>query len=165
MIRIEKARLESAKSDPDSFLDVFISSYMEGYEDVCAEQMASLNWYMNTLLAYVIVRNEVSDGGFLQLMHNGYGGYVFDNPFAKSLKLFGLKDLSKMIYDLRKVYLTHKDDIEADCSDDEFMAKYERYDMLDDYDDEFIEHEEEWTRFLASYVEANIDKFADEITE
>lgn len=166
MIRIEdKKLLEAASAGFDAFLSEIISAYMDGYEDVCPEQMGALNWYQNTLLAYHILAREVSEGGFLQLIQNGYGGYIFNNPFAKSVRLWGFHDLSKLIYKAKKIYDANREDLESDCSDEEFMAKYERYSKFDDIDDEFIESEELWTNEMACYVDENIDKFIDEIVK
>ena len=40
-----------------------------------------------TLLAYAILRQELLEGGFVQLIQNGYGPFIFLNPFAKALRL------------------------------------------------------------------------------
>ena len=50
--------------------------------------------------------------------------------------------------------------MEAECSDEEFMALFEQYPQFDDYDDMFIENEESWTEQIARYVDNNIEKFA-----
>ena len=49
-----------------------------------AEAMSRLNADQITLLAYHILREEVMEGGFIQLIHNGYGPFIFHNPFAKA---------------------------------------------------------------------------------
>lgn len=40
------------------------------------------------------------------------------------------------------------------------MALFERFPQFDDYDDWFVENEEELTEQVARYVDANIEKFA-----
>lgn len=42
------------------------------------------------------------EGGFVQLIQNGYGPYIFDNPFAKAMRMFGAKEFSKLIYEAKK---------------------------------------------------------------
>jgi hypothetical protein len=44
----------------------------------------------------------VNEGGFVQLIQNGYGGYIFDNPVAKALKQMGAKGLFKTLYKPKK---------------------------------------------------------------
>ena len=51
--------------------------------ELTAETMPLLTGEQHSLLAYQIFRDEIMVGGFCQLIQNGYGGYIFDNPFAK----------------------------------------------------------------------------------
>jgi hypothetical protein len=101
------------------------------------------------------------DGGFVQLIHNGYGPFFFKNPFAKAIKLWGMRDLSKLVYNVHTLYVKYGSEIEKDCSDDEFMALFEQYSEFDDMDDAFVENEEQWTDMIAEYVDNNISKFAE----
>ena len=105
-----------------------------------------------TLLAYCILREEVMDGGLVQLIYNGYGAFIFLNPFAKVMRLWGLKDFSKLIYEGRAFYEAHHTEIEQDLSDEDFMALFEQFPEADDFDDTFIEHEEEITTAIVTYA-------------
>lgn len=154
---LSKAALEGM----DAFLNVIISATREAIGgEPTEETMAQLNADQMTLLCWDTLHTEVMDGGFIQLIHNGYGPFIFKNPFAKAVKLWGLKDLSKLIYDTHTLYLKHHEELEKDCTDDEFMALFEQYPEFDDFDDEFVEQEEMWTEQIARYVDENIDKFA-----
>lgn len=145
----------------DAFLKVFIDGiYAAVGGELTAETMAELNADQVTLLAYNILHEEVMDGGFVQLIHNGYGGFIFLNPFAKALKMWGMRDLSKMIYEAHTLYNKYRQEIEKDCSDDEFMELFERFAEFDDMDDQFVENEEEYTAQVACYVDEHIDRFA-----
>ena len=125
------------------------------------DNMNLLSLNEHCLLAYRYLRDEVMDGGFIQLIHNGYGPFIFKNPFAKALgKMWGMRPLSKMLYEVHTLWLENREEIERDCTDDEFMALFERFPQFDDYDDMFVEHEEEWTEEIAHYVDNNIEKFA-----
>ena len=127
--------------------------------ELTAETMAQLNSDQITLLAWDIVHGEVMDGGFVQLIHNGYGPFTFKNPLAKALKLWGLRDLSKLIYDAHTLYEKYGVEIERDCTDEEFMALFEQYPQFDDLDDKFVENEEDWTMQIAAYVDQHMDNF------
>ena len=105
------------------------------------------------------------DGGFVQLIHNGWGDFIFLNPFAKAIKDWGLKDLSKMIYEAKKLYWKYKDDIMRECTDEEFMQMFERMPEFDDLDDDFVENEEKWTYLVAEYIDNNISNFATVVNE
>jgi len=120
--------------------------------ELTAENMQQLNADQLTLLAWEILHEEVMDGGFVQLIHNGYGPFIFKNPFAKAVKLWGLRDLSKLVYDAHTLYVKYGDEITRDCTDEEFMAMYEQYPEFDELDDLFIENEEEWTQQIERYI-------------
>ena len=100
------------------------------------------------------------DGGFVQLIHNGYGPFFFQNPFARAVKLWGLRDLSKLVYSVKDLYRKNHETIEKDCTDEEFMALFEQFPEFDNYDDEFVENEEQWTETVAQYVDDHLDRFA-----
>ena len=152
---------QAAMEGMDAFLQVFVKATYDAIGDeLTAETMQELNADQITLLAWNILHEEVMNGGFVQLIHNGYGPFIFKNPFAKALKLWDLKELSKLIYDAHTLWLKHRENIEKDCSDEEFMALFEQFPEFDDLDDLFVEHEEEWTEDIAHYVDDHLERFA-----
>ena len=161
-IRIKDETLrQTAGEGMDAFVGAFVKAIREAIGgELTAENMGQLTSDQITLLAWDTLHEEVMDGGFVQLIHNGYGPFMFKNPVAKALKLWGLRDLSKLIYDAHTLYTKHGTAIEKDCSDEEFMALFEQFPDFDNLDDEFIEHEEDWTAQIAAYIDQNIEKFA-----
>ena len=161
-IRIKDETLRQAAGESmDAFVGAFVKAIREAIGgELTAENMGQLTSDQITLLAWDTLHEEVMDGGFVQLIHNGYGPFMFKNPVAKALKLWGLRDLSKLIYDAHTLYTKHGTAIEKDCSDEEFMALFEQFPDFDNLDDEFIEHEEDWTAQIAEYIDQNIEKFA-----
>lgn len=152
---------KGAEEGMDAFLKVFIDKYLEVTGGVINEKtMPLLNGYQHTLLGYHFFREEVLEGGFVQLIQNGYGPYIFDNPFAKAMRMFGAKDFSKLIYEAKKIYDAHRADLEKDCTEDEFMAMYEQYEAFDDLEEKYMEDEEQITAQIASYVDEHLDSFA-----
>ncbi len=137
-----------------------------------AEAMQQLSGEQITLLAYHMFREEVLDGGFVQLIHNGLGPFIFLNPFAKAMRLWGqeveadrgtsiLHDFSRLIYKGRKLFERYGEELTAEMSDEEFMASFERFPEFDDLDDEFVEDEEAITSMIAVYVDSHIDDFVE----
>jgi ribosome assembly protein YihI (activator of Der GTPase) len=100
------------------------------------------------------------EGGFVQLIQNGYGPYIFDNPFAKAMRMFGAKDFSKLIYEAKKIYDAHRADLEKERTEEEFMAMYEQYEAFDDLEEQYMEEEEQITAQIATYVDEHLDSFA-----
>lgn len=162
-IVVKDATLQQAAADGmDAFIGVFISALREAIDgELSAETMAELNSDQITLLAWDTLHQEVMDGGFVQLIHNGYGPFIFKNPFAKALnKMWQMKELSKLIYDAHTLFVKYGAEIERECDDDEFMALFERFPEFDDLDDQFVENEEHYTEQVARYIDGHIEKFA-----
>ena len=158
----DEALRKGAEEGMDGFLQVFIDKYLEVTGGVInAETMPLLNGHQHTLLGYHFFREELNVGGFVQLIQNGYGPYIFDNPFAKAMRLFGLKEFSKLVYAAKKIYDANKADLEKERDDDEFMAMYEQYEDFDDLEEEFMEMEEFVTAKLAEYVDEHLEYFAE----
>ncbi len=161
-VTIQDAVLRKAAGEG---MDAFVASFVEAIRqaiggELTPQTLGELNSDQITLLACQTLHDEVMDGGFVQLIHNGYGPFIFKNPLAKALKLWGLRDLSKLIYEAHTLYNKYHETIERDCTDDEFMALFEQFPEFDDMDDEFVEREEAWTEQIARYIDEHIDKFA-----
>lgn len=147
-------------------MDAFIQVFVDGINDaiggqLTAETMAQLKSDQITLLAYSMLRDEVMDGGFVQLIHNGLGRFIFINPFDRALAQWGLTDLSRLIKKAHKAYNKYHKEIEVECTDEEFMAMFERMPEFDDLDDDFVANEEQWTAMVACYIDENISVFAE----
>lgn len=161
MIEVTDAALRQAANDG---MDAFIALVVNAYRDkiggeLTAQTMPLLTGEQHSLFAYQLLRDELMEGGFCQLIQNGYGGYIFDNPFAKVMRIWGVGELSKLIYSAKKIYDAHRRDLERERTDDEFMAMYEQYEAFDELEDEFLEKEEMFTAQVASYVDEHLDKF------
>ncbi|HCN54440.1 MAG: DMP19 family protein [Prevotella sp.] len=152
---------KAAERGYDEFVHVFVDAIHDAIGgELNAGNMSELNADQITLLAYEILHDEVMDGGFVQLIHNGYGAFIFRNPFDKALRNWGLHDFYKLINKGRKVYSRTHENIEKEFTDEEFMALFEQYPEWDDFDDEFVENEESWTEEIAHYIDDHIDQFA-----
>lgn len=162
-VKIKDADLKHAASEGmDAFLQVFNDAIMDSAGgELTAGTMSELSTEQITLVAYVLLRDEVMDGGFVQLIHNGLGGFIFRNPFGKMMRQWGLDELATLLNKAKKLYFEHHEAIEADCTDEEFMALFEQFPKFDDLDDTFVENEEEWTEQIARYVDGHIEAFVE----
>ena len=163
MIEVSDEALRNAAGEGmDEFIKVFTDKYLEATGgNLTAETMPLLTGEQHSLLAYQLFRDEIMVGGFCQLIQNGYGSYIFDNPFAKAMRLWGAHDFSKLIYKAKKIYDASREDLEKERTEEEFMAMYESYEVFDDLEEEFFEMEEELTTLIASYVDEHLDLFAE----
>ena len=161
-VKINDAALQKAALEGmDEFVKVFIDATLEAIGgQLTAQNMAELNSDQITLLAWHFLHEEMMDGGMIQLIHNGYGAFLWKNPTDKAFRNWGLVELSKLIKKSHFLYKSHHEDIEGEMSDEEFMALYEKFPEFDDFDDEFVENEEEWTSKVAFYIDEHIENFA-----
>lgn len=168
---IPESQIKSAANEGmDAFFTLISDSILHAIGgELTADTMSKLNSEQITLIGYRLFRNEVMDGGFIQLIHNGLGPFIFLNPFAKAMRLWGedietegtmlLHDFSKLIYKGRKLFEKYGDALTKSCSDEEFMALYEQYPDFDDLDDAFVGTEEDLTTIIAFYVDKHLDSF------
>ena len=159
----DKDLATAANEGMDQFLTTIINAFKQqvGEEELNAQAMQQLTADQITLWGYMILRDELMDGGFVQLIYNGYGPFFFDNPFAKAMRLWGLHDFSRLLYKAKKVYDEHKADLTKERSDEDFMALFEQYPEFDDLDDEFVEEEEDITSAVAYYVDEHMTDFVE----
>ncbi len=163
MIQIKDSQLATAaKKGMDEFLQVFTDAYLEAIGgNLTAENMSLLNGSQHTLLAHRFFQDEMRDGGFVQLIQNGYGGYIFSNPFAKAIKQFGAVELSKLVYKAKEIYDPNKTELERETTEEEFNAMYVDFEVFDDLEEMYFEMEERQTSLIAAYVDEHIADFAE----
>jgi hypothetical protein len=163
MIQIkDKALAAAAEKGMDEFLQVFTDAYLEAIEGkLTAENMSKLNGSQHTLLAWHFFSTEMREGGFVQLIQNGYGGYIFGNPFAKAIKQFGAAELAKLIYKAKEIYDPNKAALELETTEEEFNAMYVDFEVFDDLEEIYFDIEEQQTALIAAYVDEHIAEFAE----
>ncbi|MDD2247039.1 MAG: DMP19 family protein [Proteiniphilum sp.] len=163
MIQIHENRIiEAAEKGMDEFLKLLTDTYLaELGGEINASNMDKLNGYQHTLMALRFFSEEVNEGGFVQLIQNGYGGYIFNNPVAKALKQMGAKGLSKILYKAKEIYDLHQEELERETTEEEFMAMYVDFEQFDELEEKFFFIEEEETAIIAHYVDEHLEDFAE----
>jgi hypothetical protein len=163
MIQIKDSDLaQAAEQGMDEFLQVFIDAYLEAIDGkLSAENMSKLNGSQHSLLAWHFFSTEMREGGFVQLIQNGYGAYIFDNPFAKAMKQFGAVELGKLIYKAKDIYDPNKKELERETTEEEFNAMYVDFEVFDEMEEMYFEMEEQQTALIAAYVDEHIEDFAE----
>jgi len=163
MIQIKNSDLAAAaEKGMDEFLEIIIYAYLDDIDGkLTSQSLTKLNGSQNTLLAWHFFTTEMRDGGFVQLIQNGYGGYIFENPFAKAIKQFGATELAKLIYKAKEIYDKNKSILERETTDEEFNALYVEFEVFDELEERFFDIEEEQTALIAAYVDEHISDFAD----
>lgn len=161
-VKVNDATLRSAAAEgEDAFVAAFIDAINAAIGGTLTnETMQQLNSDQITLLGWSYLHSEVMNGGYIQLIYNGYGAFIFKNPFGPAMRNWGLTELYSHLRRTRKAYDKYHSQIEKEMSDDDFMALYEQMPEFDDADDDFIVNEEQWTKMIAAYIDDHINNFA-----
>lgn len=172
MVHLDKQEAQTKYETLDGI--AFIEWVTDGYlaaigGGLTAENMDMLSAEQHAVLCYRYVLDEVMEGGFIQLIMNGYAPYVLEGPFPMVVKKqWGsvegqekvMKDFSKLLYEVKKEYHKHQEDLSQDMSDEEFMAMYEQLEELNELGDDFLdEHQEEVTPAVAKMIVENLDEY------
>jgi len=80
-VKIKDSDIRTAVGEGmDSFVQVFIDAINKAINgNLTLETMEQLNADQITLLAWNYLHQEVMDGGYVQLIYNGYGAFIFKN--------------------------------------------------------------------------------------
>lgn len=161
-IQITRNNLEAATNESGEAVAREVKNAIEqACGSLTGETLTALNAEQVTLWAFFILHDEVMDGGFVQLIHNGYGPFFFRNPFTKAMQLWGIDTIVPIMRHAEKLYRKHGADIEKPCSDEAFMALFEQFPQFDDLDDEFIDEEENICQAVGQYVADHLERFVE----
>ena len=144
-VKVNDAALRTAAAEgEDAFVEVFIDAINAAIGGTLTEEnMQELNSDQITLLGWSYLHGEVMNGGYVQLIYNGYGAFIFKNPFGVAMRDWGLTNLYSHLRRTRKAYDKYHEQIEKEMSDDDFVL-----------------NEEEWTKMVAAYIDDHINNFA-----
>lgn len=172
MVHLDKQEAQTKYETLDGI--AFIEWVTDGYlaaigGGLTVENMDMLSAEQHAVLCYRYVLDEVMEGGFIQLIMNGYAPYVLEGPFPMVVKKqWGsvegqekvMKDFSKLLYEVKKEYHKHQEELSQDMSDEDFMAMYEQLEELNELGDDFLdEHQEEVTPAVAKMIVENLDEY------
>ncbi len=147
---------------PETYIRTLTDAYLERIGgELTPETIGLLTADQLTLLAYRYLLDEVMQGGFIQLIQNGLGPFVLDGPFAMMMKKhWGLRDFGNFIYDVQHEYHRHRDELEADLDEEQFMALYEQQEAMNELGDDFLDdYQESVTPAIAQYVRDHESQF------
>ena len=160
--QVSKADLENANKESDAwnFLFVFTDKYLEIAVGENQEIMRDFTSSQHTLLAYNYLYAEVCNGGFIQLIQNGYGGYIFDNPFSDHLREWGIEKIAEIVDKAKVIYEQHKEKLEAQTNLEEFSKIYDEITDFESLEDKFYDVMDNETKLIKNYVENHLKEFA-----
>jgi hypothetical protein len=158
--KINRNDLLKAKKYRSVYLSLFITDDMRNNH---REIMTKLNISQQTFLTFYLIDGSMRIGdnrGFLQLIYDGYGEYVFEKPFAKIIKTWGAIKISEIVEKAKSLYEKHKDKVEDAKTDKELSYLCSEITDFEMLDDEYMTVSDEETEKIKEYIENNTNEFA-----
>ena len=162
--RINRDALKKAKKYLWVFLPLFVTDDMlYNHQKV----MPKLNSSQQTFLTFYLIEtdamrvsNNCHIGGFLQLIHNGYGRYVFEKPLSKIIETWGAKKISRIVEEARSPYEKYKDRVRKIKSLKKCSDLYLEIKDFEKLDNEYFKVSLKEAEKIKKYIEKNITEFA-----
>ena len=119
---------------------------------------------MKKTIIVMPVANEESTMGrildeILSLPYDNLYIYPVIDSYSKDRTEEIIREREKKSHKVKCIFYQESKGV-ISCYLEEFMALYEKFPEFDDFDDEFVENEEEWTSKVAFYIDDHIDNFA-----
>ena len=135
-----------------------ISSYYELLDNEIEERDFTAS--QRTLMAFNILYGEITTGGFLELIKNGFCNYIFQSIFSETLKSWGAIEMAAIIDQARKIYLLKKVELETADTTQEIFEMYHQYPEFNILDKEFFKIMNSQADKIKRYIQHNIEEFA-----
>jgi len=130
----------------------------EMYRRQSFEFMNELSEGQQLLLSYDYIQTQVIQGGFIQLIQNGYVSLLLSLPGW--LEDIGANDMAKVIDDVLKVYVLNRERLDAETSVEDFAKLYNEFKEFEILDAEFAALNDETIREILSYALEAIEDYA-----
>lgn len=153
---IKRKDLDEAKHDID-YLIVIFNALRETSANDTQKFFEESSENQISLMIYTYLYDQVQNGGFIQLIFNGYAPYIFNSPLSYSLKRWGAITTGELLEEITEdamrvvEYLEDKEMTEAVLSD-----TYPQFPQFEDYDKRFYENT--GISEIKHFVERHIDE-------
>jgi hypothetical protein len=169
LLVVNRNDLIKAKKYTWIYLSLFIN------DDMCnnhREIMPKLNSSQQTFLTFNLLNDSMSigsyfdygkwgiKGGFLQLIYDGHGEYVFEKPFSKIIGTWGAKKISRIVEKAKSKYIKHKDKVKKLKTLKELSDLYSEISDFKKLDLEYLVNCGKDTEIIKEYIDTHISDFA-----
>ncbi|MBN8669820.1 MAG: DUF4375 domain-containing protein [Chitinophagales bacterium] len=135
---VKAEALEAAKQagDDNALWDMFIQPlHEELYRRQDFNFLDDLSEGQQLLISYDYVQMQVLQGGFIQLIQNGYIGLLPTMPGW--LEVVGCHEMAKVIDNVLKVYVLNREELDKQTSVEEFARLYDEFQEFVTLDEDF----------------------------
>ena len=157
---IPAATLAGAASD-----DEYLYLVVEAYEQLASPSapLTKLDSFTNeaaVLLLFSTLKGQVENGGFIQLIQNGYGPAIFDSPLSQDLARWGATQTAELLDQARAIYQAHRAYLVRPRALAEFSALYKEFIQFEFLENQFYDLAASQTASVRAYVAQHLSQFA-----
>lgn len=157
---VAAATLAAADGDSE-YLAVLQEAYAQQVQPAePAQKMGSFPTEAAVLILFGILEDQVNNGGFIQLIQNGYGPLLFDSPFAQDLTRWGAAPLAELTRQAAAIYHAHQPYLERPRALHEFSALYREFQLFEPLEEQFYALLDHQTGVVRAYVAQHLREFA-----
>ena len=153
-----KQDLDQTQDEWD-YLYILLDKYFELQEKEADKIVDNFNGDQHSLSAYVRLDAEVCNGGFIQLIYNGGGPFIFESPFIDTLEEWGIQNTATLLRQVQTIYNEVNISQQEEDTLDDFADLYEENSQFEEFDDTYYNIKEDDVKLVKKYVEEHLDKF------
>lgn len=160
-IPLSKLKELQAAGDIGGIYDILAQPlHEELYRRQTFDFMDELSDIQQLLISYDYVRTQVMQGGFIQLIQNGYIGLLPAMP--EWLYKIGAPEMAKDIDDVLKVYVLNRQLLDQKTTVEEFAKLYSELTEFEEIDERFRRLDVETMEQIAGYAVEHPEEFLSE---
>ncbi|MFA6152753.1 MAG: DUF4375 domain-containing protein [Chitinophagaceae bacterium] len=155
----ELMKLQEQNETEAIFEQLVLPLHEELYKKQDFSFIETLSPGQELLIRYDYVRMQVLQGGFIQLIQNGYINLLLAMP--EMLTQVGAPEMAQLLDDVLKVYTLNADDLGKETSVEEFAKLYEEFKEFEGLDAHFTELNPKTEQAIVAYALRFPDEFID----
>ena len=149
-------------TDDWDFLFAILDLYYDEMEKNGEKSVFSrVNDHQAILLIFNDLYGQGTNGGFIQLIYNGYGFSVFESEFINLLEPIGITKIRNILERAKIFYEKYREKFENINREnwDDFAELYKKCPEFEKLDEEFYEVMDAEVSILKNFVEKNLSDF------
>jgi hypothetical protein len=150
-------QLQEENDIPALYDQIVEPLHEEMYRRQNFELMDELTEGQQLMLTYDYVKMQVQQGGFIQLIQNGYVGLLPDMP--EWLNNLNINEMANIIDDALKVFVLNREILSKKTTVEEFALLYNELKEFEGIDDRFTEHNEATIAAMVQFALAHPESF------
>lgn len=144
--------------DDEKLYDLLVQPlHEELYKRQTFDFLDELSWGQQLLLATDYVRMQAGQGGFIQLIQNGYISLLPN--MVEQLQKLGVPQMAQVLDDALKVYVLNREILDKPTTVEEFAHLYNELKEFEQIDKRFLQLIEPTTKQMLLYSLSHLDEF------